>query len=495
MDGSSAQTIFKSEYGYTYDDMILLPRYIDFSSKDINLKTKLTKKISLNIPIVSSPMDTVTESKMAIGIALEGGIGIIHSNKSIDEQLKEVQTVKRYNNGFILNPVVVSKDSTIEEIENIQDEYGFSGFPVTENGKIGSKLVGFVSARDFDFIQNKSEIVENIMTTELITAKEGCSLKEAYHILTENKVSRLPIINENGELISLISRKDLRINKDYPLASKNNETNQLLVGAAISTHNSDKEKADILVSQGNADIIVVDSSQGNSLFQIEMVKYLKEKYPQLEVIGGNVVTKEQADNLIQAGVDGLRVGMGIGSICTTQNMCGVGRSQASAIYNVAKYARNFNVPIIADGGVSNSGHIVKALSLGASCVMLGSLLAGTDESPGEFVFKDGMKLKKYRGMGSLDAMKNNSSRRYLYEKKSSVLVPQGVSGTVSSKGSVHSFVPHLMQGVKHGFQNLGVKDIVNLHSSLYDERLRFEVRSVASQLEGNVHHLYSWDES
>ena len=495
MDGNSAHSIFKNKYGYTYDDLIILPNYIDFPNSDISLKTNLTKNISLSIPIVSSPMDTVTEAKMAINLALEGGIGIIHCNNTIEEQLKEVKTVKKFNNGFILNPVVVSKDDTIEDIDTIREECGFSGFPITENGKIGSKLVGFVSNRDIDFIKDKNEIIENVMTTDLTTAKEGCSLGEAYEILKKNKVSRLPIVNNNGDLVSLISRKDLRINKDYPLATKDVKTNQLLVGAAITTHEKDKNRADRLITEGKVDIIVIDSSQGNSSFQITMLKYLKEKYPHVDIIGGNVVTRDQAINLIESGVDGLRVGMGIGSICTTQNMCGIGRAQASAVYNVADCASDNDVPIIADGGISNSGHIVKALSLGASCVMLGSLLAGTDESAGEFVYKDGAKLKKYRGMGSLDAMKKNSSRRYLYEKKAQISVPQGVSGTVSSKGSVHTFVPHLIQGVKHGLQNVGVKTIDNLHEELYGKDLRFEIRTVASQLEGNVHHLYTWDES
>ena len=494
MDGCSANTIFKSKHGYTYDDLILLPRYIDFPNSDITLKTQLTKNIRLNIPIVSSPMDTVTESKMAINLALEGGIGIIHCNNTVDEQLKEVLTVKKFNNGFILNPVVAAKNNTISEIEQIREDCGFSGFPVTETGKIDSKLVGFISDRDIDFIKNKEDIIENVMTTELVTAKEGCSLSEAYDILKKNKVSRLPIINDNGDLVSLISRKDLRINKDYPLASKHETTNQLLVGAAITTHTKDKQRAEVLINKGKVDVIVVDSSQGNSTFQIDMVKHLKETYPHVDVIGGNVVTADQAVNLIEAGVDSLRVGMGIGSICTTQNMCGVGRAQGSAVYNVADCASDNEVPIIADGGVSNSGHIVKALSLGASCVMLGSLLAGTDESAGEFVYKDGAKLKKYRGMGSLDAMKKNSSRRYLYDKKAQISVAQGVSGTVSSKGSVHTFIPHLMQGVKHGLQNVGVKTIDDLHEELYGRKLRFELRTVASQMEGNVHHLHTWDE-
>ena len=492
MDGFSANKIFESINGYTYDDLILHPGYIDFSIDKISLKTKLTKNITLNTPIISSPMDTVTESKMAISLALQGGIGIIHSNNTIEEQVKQVKTVKKYNNNFILDPVIVSENNTLGDLLKIQKECNFSGFPVTTDGKLDSKLVGFVSKRDFDFIENEDILVSKIMTKDLVYAKDGCSLEEAYEILKKNKVNQLPIIDENDKLVSLISRKDLHRNETYPLASKNTKTNQLLVGATVTTHKSDTERVDKLVD-GKVDVIVIDSSQGNSLYQIEMLKYIKNTYPKIDVICGNVVTKEQAMNLIKNGCDALRVGMGIGSICTTQTVCGVGRPQASAVYNVAKYCSKYGVPIIADGGISNSGHIVKALSLGASTVILGSLLAGVDESPGECIYKDGMKLKKYRGMGSLDAMKKNSSRRRYLSDNKLVRVAQGVTGSVSSKGSITEFIPHLLQGVKHGFQNIGSKTIGDVHKALYEENLRFEVRSFSAQMEGNIHHLYNYE--
>ena len=437
-------------------------------------------------------MDTVTEANMAINLALEGGLGIIHSNNTIAEQVEQVKKVKKYNNGFITNPIVLSEQQTVADILDIQEQHGFSGFPVTENGKIGSKLVGFVSKRDFDFIllEDNNTQVKDIMTKKLVVGIETSdfSLKKAYEILKKNKVSRLPIINEKGELVSLISRKDQKKKRDYPFATKHPQTKQLLVGAAVSTHPKDRERIQKLIEDGKVDVLVIDSSQGNSIYQLDTIRYIKEHYSDIDVIGGNVVTAKQAKNLIEAGADGIRVGMGIGSICTTQNVCGVGRSQGSAIYDVGKYCAEKGIPIIADGGISNSGHIVKAVNLGASTVMLGSLLAGTEESCGNTFYENGVKLKKYRGMGSIEAMQSNSSRRYNVQKN--IYVAQGVTGCVSCKGSIHSFVPYLLQGVKHGFQNIGVATIKEAHESLYNEETRFEIRSISSQAEGNVHHLF-----
>ena len=494
MDGFSAEQIFSGITGYTYDDLIIHPGYIDFPSNDVDFSTMLTKRIALKTPIVSSPMDTVTESKMAINLALQGGIGIIHSNNTIDYQVKEVKKVKKYNNGFIMDPVVVSVNNTIEDLLKLQEEYGFSGFPVTVDGNLGSELVGFVSKRDFDFIEDVYVEIGDIMSSKLVCASDTYELEKCYDILKEYKINQLPVIDKDKNLIALVSRKDMNRHKTFPLASKNPETAQLRVGASITTHRSDRERADRLVNEAGVDVIVIDSSQGNSSYQVEMLRYLKQYHPRVDVIAGNVVNVEQAKTLVANGCDGIRVGMGIGSICTTQTVCGVGRPQASAIYNVAKYCKNYNVPVIADGGISNSGHIMKALSVGACCVMLGSLLAGTDESPSEYTYKDGVKLKKYRGMGSIDAMNKNSARRYL-ASKNGVKVAQGVVGSVSCKGSVHEFIPHLIQGVKHGFQNIGTKTIPDLRQSLYTGLLRFEVRSVSAIMEGNVHHLYSFEDN
>lgn len=488
-DGYSLEEIFNDKNGYSYDDIIMLPGYIDFSVNDVDLEIKVTRNITIKTPIISSPMDTVTESDMAIAMALQGGLGIIHSNCSIEKQLEEVLKVKRFNNGFIKNPIVFSPCNTVKDALEIKMKYKFSSFPITEKGTLYSKLLGLVSNSDLDFNDDDTKLSE-VMTHKLIVGTEGLSLSEANEILKINKVKLLPIVDNENNLISVICRKDLKHHYNYPLASKINR--QLLVGASVSTHPNDRERIKGLAEAG-VNVLVIDSSQGNSIYQIETIKYIKNNYPSIDIIGGNVVTISQAKNLIEAGVDGLRVGMGIGSICTTQHVCGVGRSQATAIYNVSKYAYKMGIPIIADGGISNTGHIIKALSLGASAVMLGSLLAGTDESPSESFFQDGVRLKKYRGMGSFEAMNNaNSGRRYLYNNKQ-IKVSQGVSGSVTSKGSLNKYLPYLVQGIKQGFQQLGSNSLIKLHSNSINGVLRFEIRSHMSQQDGNIHSLYSYE--
>merc|ERR1712003_90943 len=411
-----------------------------------------------------------------------------------EDQALEVKRVKKFKNGFILDPVCLSPDSTLENIKELTAKLKFSSFPVTETGKMGGKLLGIISGRDSAFIEDLSVKVSDFMTprSELTCAKDGISLKEANKILKRSKKGKLPVVNDEDELVGLVAMADIQKNKENPLASMDMVNKQLQCGASIGTRPEDKLRAGLLVDAG-VNVIVVDSSQGDSMYQIEMIKYLKAQHPLVDVIGGNVVTPSQAHNLIKAGVDGLRVGMGIGSICTTQEVCAVGRAQASAVYHVSKYARKYGVPTIADGGIKSTGHITKALALGASSVMMGSMLAGTDESPGEYFYQDGIRLKRYRGMGSLEAMNKGGEKRYVWDTAATaVKVAQGVSGAVIDKGTLQRYVPYLMQGVRHGLQDAGVKSLEDAREKLYNHRLRFEIRSPAAQKEGGVHGLHSY---
>ena len=486
-DGFSAADIFNQPIGYTYDDFILLPGYIDFNADEVNLQTTLSRSIKINIPIVSSPMDTVTEDKMAIYLALLGGIGIIHYNNTIEEQVALVRKVKRFENGFITEPIVLSPNHTIQDIDNVKAKYHFSSIPITEDGTLHSRVIGIVTNRDIELISNRSMPLKQIMSTNLVTAETGISLSDANTILQESKKGKLIIVDEAFHIVALIARTDLIKNRDYPYASKDHNK-RLLVGAALSTHEDDKIRLKALIEAG-ANIVIIDSAQGNSLYQINMVRYIKKHFPGIDVIGGNIVTIDQAENLIQAGVDGLRIGMGPGSICITQEVMACGRPQAAAVYKVSEYARTHNIPCIADGGIANIGHMTKAFACGASTVMLGSLLAGTEEAPGEYFYKDGMKLKKYRGMASIEAMKAGGKKRYLSEKDS-ILVSQGVSGSVIDRGSLLQLIPYFTQGLKHAFQDIGVRTMPELHEKVYKGDVRLQLRSPSARMEAHVHHLY-----
>ncbi len=492
LDGLSAEELFKSSDGLTYKDFLILPGYIDFSPDEVSLQTRATRNLQIQMPLISSPMDTVTEAEMAISIALLGGLGIIHNNNSIEDQGNMVERVKRYKNGFISDPKVLSPEHTIRDVEHFKLKYGFSGIPITEDGTLKTRVIGIVSNRDIDLETNKDIKIKDVMTRDLITAQEGVSLKEANEILKNSKKGKLPIINKDGLLVSLTSRTDIKKNKEYPLASKDS-SKQLLVGASVSTHPQDRLRIEHLISK-KVDILVIDSAQGYSRFQIELIKELKKKYPQIEIIAGNVVTSEQAKGLIDAGADGLRIGMGPGSICITQDTMASGRSQANAVYYTARYARKYNVPVIADGGITNIGDITKALGIGASSVMVGSLLAGTSQAPGSYFYENGVRLKKYRGMASLEVLESKEgggAKRYNAENQP-IKVAQGVSGAVMDKGSIYDFVPYLFQGVKHAFQDIGARDVVSLHEKLNSKKLRFEKRSLAAQVQGGVHNLYSY---
>merc|ERR1719375_1713738 len=495
LDGHSADGLFKSGVvGYTYDDLICLPGSIDFTVNDVVLESRFTREIRLKTPIVSSPMDTVTESDMAIGMALQGGIGVIHTNLPAEQQAAEVSKVKRFRSGFIMKPFCISPNISIAELDAIQARCGFKAFPVTADGKMGSKLEGIITKRDTLFVENRhSTSVSKVMTqkADLVTAVEGVELKEAHRILKAAKKSYIPILGKEGQLVALLAASDIRKEDQFPLATKDHK-GRLMVACAVGTRPEDRDRVTQLVKAG-VDAIVVDSSQGDSNFQRDMLRWMRTTFPKLQIIGGNVVTPLQAKHLIDCGVDGLRVGMGIGSICTTQEVCACGRAQASAVYNVGKLARTYGIPILADGGISSPGHIVKALCMGASAVMCGSLLAGTKETPGEYFFADsGVRLKRYRGMGSIDAMKKGSDDRY-FGNTATVKVAQGVSGSVQDKGSLRVYLPYLMQGVKHGMQDMGARSVEKLHEMLYGGQLRLEIRSAAAQREGGIHGLHSFE--
>ncbi|HIE34719.1 MAG TPA: IMP dehydrogenase [Campylobacterales bacterium] len=442
----------------TFEDVLLVPKHSSVLPKEVDVKTLLTKKISLNIPLVSAAMDTVTESRAAIAMARLGGIGIIHKNMDIEAQVTEVKRVKKSESGIIIDPVFVHPEATLEEAERLMSEYRISGVPVVDEHK---KLVGILTNRDMRFERDFSKKVSEIMTkAPLITAKQGITLEYAAQILHKHKIEKLPIVDEDGYLKGLITIKDIKKRVEYPNANKD-MYGRLRVGAAIGVNQLDRAKA--LVKAG-VDVLVLDSAHGHSQGIIDTLKAIKDSL-EIEVIAGNVATAEATLDLIEAGADGVKVGIGPGSICTTRIVAGVGVPQISAIDECAQVAKEHGVPIIADGGIKYSGDIAKALAVGASSIMIGSLLAGTEESPGEVIMYQGRQYKTYRGMGSIGAMTKGSTDRYFQEGTASEkLVPEGIEGMVPYRGKISNVIHQLIGGLRSSMGYLGAKDIKEFQS-------------------------------
>ena len=449
--------------GLTFDDVLLVPLKSDVLPGDVSLKTNLTKDIELNIPIVSAAMDTVTESAMAIALAREGGLGFIHKNMSIEAQAKQVDLVKRSEAGMILDPVVLSKDSTTLEAYETMEEYNVSGLPIVDENR---NLVGIITARDLKYLALDDTKVEDVMTKDkLITAKKGISTDEAKKILWENRIEKLPILDEYGKLVGLITTKDIDNTRIYPNACKDPQ-GRLRCGAAVGVGADMMDRVKALVEAG-VDVITVDSAHGHSKNIIEAVRSIRKAFPKLPLIAGNIVTKEAAAELIEAGVDTVKVGIGPGSICTTRVVAGVGVPQITAVNDVYEYCKDKGVHVIADGGLKLSGDVVKALAAGGSCVMLGSLLAGCDEAPGEEIIFNGRKFKSYVGMGSLAAMKRGSADRYFQKKDVSAkkLVPEGIEGRVAYKGALVDTIYQLCGGIRSGMGYCGAPDLKYLREN------------------------------
>ena len=472
---------------YTFDDMLLVPAHSTVLPAEVDISTRLTRTINLNIPIVSAAMDTVTEADMAISIAREGGIGIIHKNMPMEKQAREVARVKKSESGMITDPVTVTPDQHIREVQEIMREYRISGVPVVE----GEKLVGIVTNRDLRFETNPDRQVREVMTSKnLVTAPEGTTLEESKELLHEHRIEKLLVVDDQGNLSGLITIKDIEKIKKYPNSCKD-DMGRLRVGAAVGAGEDRLSLTQALVDAG-VDVIVVDSAHGHSQNVIDAVQEIKNDFPGLQVIAGNVATAEGAEALIKAGADAIKVGVGPGSICTTRIVAGVGVPQLTAIHNCAMVTEKYNLPLIADGGIKFSGDFTKAVGAGAHCIMAGSLFAGTDESPGELELYKGRQYKVYRGMGSLGAMKEGSKDRYFQDEVSSIskLVPEGIEGRVSYRGPLSATIFQLVGGLRSGMGYLGCRTIEELR-----QNARFVSISPAGLKESHVHDVNITKES
>ena len=445
----------------TFDDVLLLPRYSDFLPAEAQLETKVSKNISLKIPLVSAAMDTVTEAAMAIALAENGGIGILHKNNSIEEQAAEVKAVKKYESGVVRDPTTIQSTKTINELMQLTNELNISGMPVVDNGK----LMGIVTRRDFRYADNLSELVSTIMTPyeKLITVKEGFDQEEVKRLMYNNRIEKILVIDDEDCLTGLVTMKDIDKSAEHPHATKDSK-GQLQVGAALGTGADTLDRANALSAAG-VDLFVIDSAHGHSKNVIETIKLIKKEFPSIDVMGGNVATPEGAQALIEAGVDSVKVGMGPGSICTTRIIAGIGVPQITAILSIKEKLSNSNVPLIADGGIRFSGDISKALAAGADAVMLGGIFAGTEEAPGELELYQGRSFKTYRGMGSIGAMsERNDKNRYSQDDISiEKMVPEGVEGRVPFKGWVVNVIDQLIGGIRQSMGYVGCKSIKEMH--------------------------------
>ncbi len=471
--------------GLTFDDVLLVPQYSEILPKQVSLETQFTRNIKLNIPLVSAAMDTVTEEKMAIHMALHGGIGVIHKNCDPEDQAVMVAKVKRFENGFIHDPIVLSPEDSIEEVIAIRECHGFKAVPITQDGTLDSKVVGLITRNDYLKQKHSNlKIADRMRPVEnLLTAKAPLELSEANDVLEESKHSKLLILNEDGTLHALMTRKDMEKNEDYPNAAKDKHK-RLLVAAAVGPAHNMEERVKLLVGAG-VDVLVVDTAHGHSKGVLDTVKYIKKTYKSVDVIGGNIATPEAAQALIDAGADGVKVGIGPGSICTTRIIAGVGVPQLSAVMNVAKMANAQGVPVIADGGIKYSGDAAKALAGGASCVMVGSLLAGTEQSPGEIIYAEGKTYKYYRGMGSIAAMKRGGKERYAQSNVADEkLVPEGIEGKILLKGCASGEIFQICGGIRSSMGYCGAPDI-----KAYREKAHFVQITGAGLRESHPHDI------
>ena len=451
--------------GLTYDDVLLIPAYSEVLPKTVELTTKFSRNIELKVPFVTAAMDTVTEAKMAIAIAREGGIGVIHKNMSIEEQARQVAIVKRAENGMIYDPVTIKRGSTVRDALALMSEYRIGGIPVVDDERY---LVGIVTNRDLRFEKDMDKRIDEVMTKEnIVTTNQSTDMEAASRILQEHKIEKLPVVDKEGKLVGLITYKDITKAKDKPMACKDAK-GRLRVAAGVGVTADTLDRMQALVDAG-ADAIVIDTAHGHSMYVIEKLKEAKKRFPNIDIVVGNIATGEAAKMLVEAGADGVKVGIGPGSICTTRVVAGVGVPQLSAVYDVAKALKGTGIPLIADGGLRYSGDVVKALAAGGYSVMIGSLVAGTEESPGDTIIFNGRKFKSYRGMGSLEAMENGSKDRYFQSGTADVkkLVPEGVEGRVAYKGHLEDTVFQLIGGLRSGMGYCGAENIAALQQARF----------------------------